>query len=249
MENRRTMNIKMVQIAVWILAVAGLFTVMGFVDARQDSQNCNAIVIDVDPQDGLFFVESNDIKGLMKKEGLNLIGKPYYAIDFENLEELVLSNVYVKDVEVYATLCGKIKIRINQRKPVLRIMSRQMGDYYYDEDGKQMAVSKNYTANVILANGHVDLIPASDLKMLATFVNKNKFWKSQILQIYVDWTGSIQLVPRVGSHKIILGDCSDLEKKFNKLYAFYKDGLNKIGWNSYETINLKYKNQVVCTKI
>ena len=112
-----------------------------------------------------------------------------------------------------------------------------------------MPVSNNYTANVILANGYVDLVSVDDLKMLATFVNKNKFWKSQILQIYVDWAGSIQLVPRVGNHKIILGDCSDLEQKFNKLFAFYKDGLNKIGWNTYKTINLKYKNQVVCTRI
>jgi cell division protein FtsQ len=53
----------------------------------------------------------------------------------------------------------------------------------------------------------------------------------------------------VGNHKIILGDCSDLEQKFKKLFAFYKDGLNKIGWNTYKTINLKYKNQVVCTRI
>ena len=26
------------------------------------------------------------------------------------------------------------------------------------------------------------------------------------------------------------------------------EGLNKIGWNAYSTINLKYKDQVVCTK-
>ena len=30
---------------------------------------------------------------------------------------------------------------------------------------------------------------------------------------------------------------------------FYQNGLNKVGWNIYSTINLEYKNQVVCTKI
>ena len=243
------MNKNVLQAALWIIAVLGLFTVMGFVGAEQNGRNCKEILIDIDSRSGLFFVEPSDIMSLMEKEGLSLIGKPLYAIDFNFLEDLILTNTYVKEVEVFATLCGKMKIRISQRKPALRILSQEKGDYYFDENGDQMPVSKNYAANVILANGYVNLVSVDDLKMLATFVNKNKFWKSQILQIYVDWTGSIHLVPRVGSHKIILGDCSDLEKKFNKLYAFYKDGLNKIGWNSYETINLKYKNQVVCTKI
>jgi hypothetical protein len=26
------------------------------------------------------------------------------------------------------------------------------------------------------------------------------------------------------------------------------EGLNKAGWNKYKVINLKYKDQVVCTK-
>ena len=243
------MNLKIVKLSMWFLAVAGLLTVLGFVDSKQDGKNCESIIIDIEAGDGLFFVEPNDVLGLIKKEGLEITGKPLYALDFESLEELILTNNYVKEAQVYATVCGKLKIRIEQRKPVLRVLSSQNGDYYYDEDGEIMPVSNSYTANVILANGHVGLIPPANLKMLATFVNKNKFWKSQILQIYVDWTGSIQLIPRVGSHKIILGDCSDLEIKFNKLFAFYKDGLNKIGWNTYKTINLKYKNQVVCTKI
>ena len=242
-------NFRVLKLSMWVIAVAGLFTVLGFVNVNQDGRHCESIVIDVEAGDGLFFVEPNDVMDLLKREGLEITGKPLHTIDFELLEELILTNTYVKEAEVYATLCGKLKIRIGQKKPILRVLSSQRGDYYYDEDGEKMPVSTNYTANVILANGHVDLIPAADLKMLATFVNKNKFWKSQILQIYVDWTGSIQLIPRVGSHKIILGDCNGLESKFNKLYAFYKDGLNKIGWNTYKTINLKYKNQVVCTRI
>ena len=39
------------------------------------------------------------------------------------------------------------------------------------------------------------------------------------------------------------------EEKFEKLKMFYTEGLNKTdGWNKYSTINIKYKNQVVCTK-
>ena len=52
----------------------------------------------------------------------------------------------------------------------------------------------------------------------------------------------------MGSHKIILGSAHDLEKKFEKLKVFYRKGLEKVGWDRYQTINLKFENQVVCTK-
>ena len=52
----------------------------------------------------------------------------------------------------------------------------------------------------------------------------------------------------VGNHKIVFGGVENLESKFEKLMFFYKKGLNKTGWNEYSEINLKYKDQVVCTK-
>ena len=46
----------------------------------------------------------------------------------------------------------------------------------------------------------------------------------------------------------MIGDAEDLDKKLYKLRLFYAEGLNKTGWNEYKVINLKYANQVVCTK-
>ena len=39
-----------------------------------------------------------------------------------------------------------------------------------------------------------------------------------------------------------------MQEKFNKLEIFYKEGLNYMGWEKYETIKLDYKGQVVCDK-
>ncbi|MBL0100570.1 MAG: hypothetical protein IPP49_11445 [Saprospiraceae bacterium] len=38
-----------------------------------------------------------------------------------------------------------------------------------------------------------------------------------------------------------------MEAKFNKLKIFYRDGLPKLGWSRYKTLNLKYANQVTGT--
>jgi len=83
---------------------------------------------------------------------------------------------------------------------------------------------------------------------LAKFVDQSEFWKAQLVQIYVNEDNEIELIPRVGSHRILIGDVENLEEKFNKLMLFYEKGLSKTGWNEYSIINLKFKDQVVCTK-
>jgi cell division protein FtsQ len=47
---------------------------------------------------------------------------------------------------------------------------------------------------------------------------------------------------------VVFGSIENYEEKFRNLEAFYKKGLPVSGWNLYKEINLKYKNQIVCTK-
>lgn len=61
-------------------------------------------------------------------------------------------------------------------------------------------------------------------------------------------SGDMELIPRIGSHTIIFGKAEDIDIKFRKLKAMYRV-FNKIGWNLYKSINLKFKDQVICTKL
>jgi len=122
-------------------------------------------------------------------------------------------------------------------------------------------------AHVLVANGNIPAISvqagkkifqrASDslqknsvlqnIFLVAGFIAKDDFWKAQIEQIYVNDKNDMLLVPRVGDHVIVFGDASDLKEKFVKLKSMYY-AFNQIGWNQYKILNLKYKNQIVCTK-
>ena len=98
---------------------------------------------------------------------------------------------------------------------------------------------------------------------LINFVNhigKSEFWSSQIVQINVTeapYTRNrnktprepeLELVPRVGDHIILLGRLEAYEEKLDKLMRFYNNGLNREGWNKWNHINLKYSNQIVCSR-
>lgn len=84
----------------------------------------------------------------------------------------------------------------------------------------------------------------------------DSFWKDEIVQFVVTreegaptWKEpDIELVPRVGNHIIAVGTPDDAEQKLTKLRLFYDNVLPYEGWDAYKMINIKYNNQVVCTK-
>src|SRR5690606_22840185 len=88
-----------------------------------------------------------------------------------------------------------------------------------------------------------------DLYLVAREILSDETMAALIQQIHVNDDGDIELFGAAGSHRIVLGDVSDLHVKFNKLRLFYTEGLNATNsWSKYSTINLKYKDLVVCTK-
>lgn len=53
-----------------------------------------------------------------------------------------------------------------------------------------------------------------------------------------------------GASKLYVMDLVDefVDEKLERLLSFYENGLRNIGWESFRTISVKYKGQVVCTK-
>jgi len=87
-----------------------------------------------------------------------------------------------------------------------------------------------------------------DLFYIGKFIQNNSFWNSLISQIYVRPNGDFELIPIMGCQSILFGDMEDYEEKFRKIRSMYQDGFHRVGWDTYTMINVKFKDQVVCTK-
>ena len=71
------------------------------------------------------------------------------------------------------------------------------------------------------------------------------------MQLHYDEQDGFVLIPRVGGHQIVFGMANSDEavaKKFGKLTTFYEEVIPYEGWNTYQSINLRYKNQIVAKK-
>lgn len=195
------------------------------------------------------FVETQDVVDLVKSVDLYPVGRKFGEINTLAIRDTILTNRLVESAEVFTTADGSIVASIRQREPVLRIISDVKGSFYVDKDRRIMPVSSNFTVYVPIATGAIDEeFAQNDLYDFAMFLHHNPDWDAWIEQIVVQKNNDVELIPRVGDFKIIMGSLEDYPAKLAKFVLFTEKGLNVVGWNRYTEINLKYENQVVGKK-
>ncbi len=247
-------------ITMWVLLVSGLIVSLAFINKEVDDIHCSKISLTLSPKNELLFIDRETVLKTIRSDGNEklILEKKIADLNIPNLEKKLLNNKMIFKAEVFTDLNGVININIQQREPILRILKTDGTGFYIDKNGLKMPLSERFTARVLIATGNIfenysgsDSIQSfvcSELYKIATHVDKDAFWKAQIEQIFVTAESEIVLIPKVGDHQIVFGDTQNMEDKFNKLMLFYKEGLSKVGWNKYKTINLSYKDQIVCVK-
>lgn len=251
---------KISYLLLWCLLAAGLLVSVAFINKQETELLCSQIVVHITPEEGASFVDREMVLKTIRKDGneSKIIGIPVNSINVPRLEKKLCNNPMVKTAQVYTDMNGKVSIHIQQRRPVLRIMNAFGESYYLDEDGLKMPVSPDYTAHVPVATGFIfehgngrdtsQTQVGRDLFKIATYVDKDTFWNAQIEQIFVTAESEFTLIPNVGDQPIDFGDASDVADKFKRLMLFYQEAMNRVGWDSYSSISVKYKNQIVCKK-
>lgn len=241
----------------WLISLAGVVMLLSFINVKKQTVKCTDVKILIPGADN--FIEREEIDAILKEDQGVLLGRNIENINIHKIEKKLQSNPYIGFAKVYVEMDGVLHIEVKQRQPVLRILSENGQDFYIDNDGRKMPVSSNFTANVLVATGHITEVFGSrvdtlhtqlarDLYKTAQFIKKDTLWDSQIEQVVVDQKNDIELIPRVGNQRIILGNADSLEKKMKNLLLFYKKAMPQVGWDTYRTINIKYTNQIVCER-
>lgn len=168
-------------------------------------------------------------------------------LDLNSVEKSLDKNPMIDKAEVYATIDGKLKAIISQRKPVARIFLGEES-YYIDYRGDKMPLSETYTARVPLVTGVIDSVELGKLKKLLNYINDDAFLKKNIIGLEIAPTGGVRMRSRNYGYEIQFGRPINIEKKFNNYKAFLQDAAKDTLIEQYKTINLKFTQQVVCTK-
>ncbi|SFG92566.1 cell division protein FtsQ/DivIB [Pedobacter insulae] len=241
----------------WAVCLSGVVVLLSFIGVKKQELKCTNVKILIPGVDN--FIEREEIDAILKQSQGELVGRKLANINIHEIEKTIQANPYIAFAKVYADMDGVIQIQIKQRQPVLRIINAGGQNYYIDREGLKMPLSPNFTANVLVATGNIlegfggrvdTLITPllADLYKTALFMKQDSLWDAQFEQIYVNHKKDMELIPRVGKQRIILGNADSLITKMDNLLAFYKQAMPEVGWNAYKTINIKYVNQIVCEK-
>ncbi|WP_316759716.1 cell division protein FtsQ [Pedobacter aquatilis] len=241
----------------WLISLAGLVVLLSFINVKKQTVKCTNVKILIPGADN--FIEREEVDQILREDQGVLIGRSLEKINIHQIEKKLQANPYIGFAKVYVDMDGVLHIEIKQRQPILRILNLTGQDFYIDNDGLKMPISPNFTANVLVATGNIQEVfgtrvdtlrtqMARDLYKTAQYFKKDTLWDNQIEQIIVDTKNDIQLIPRVGNQRIILGTADSLDKKMKNLLVFYKQAMPQVGWETYKTINIKYTNQIIGEK-
>jgi len=251
----------------WLLFIGAVWAVMSFVNSAQKKRVVGIPEIKIEMHEDMMFLTKEDILTRLKDK--HLIGEEltYSEVEMEEIETFLMDMPEIKHAEVYSFISGEWKIDISLRRPIARIFNLDGSSCYLDKDGTLMPLSLNYTAHVLTVDGNInetdylknvdDIINNDSLKTIeilddlyeiSNYVCSDEYLSAQITHLHINRFGEFELIPRVGEQRIMFGEAEYIAGKFKKLEYFYTEGISRAGWEKYDTINIMYKSQVVCSK-
>lgn len=218
---------------------------------------CNSIdVVIIDSLENKL-LDKASIVSLLKNEN-SPMGMKMRSINTHSVEDLLSNQGEIAQAEVFTLADGTLRVEIVQREPAIRFDNGKQ-KHYADKSGYIFPLLSSAKVPIICGNFPLSLENSfkgypqkeslqwvKEILSLTSFIENNSYWREQIEQISVDPNGDIILGLRSAQEVIIFGDCSQIEAKFKKLAAYYKSVVPHSGSGRYKTVNLKYKNQIIC---
>ena len=239
---------KVIQYSILVLLTAVL--AIGTLWARNKSRGelCTGIDVIVVNADSTSFVTPQGVLNDLKGQGIKLVGKRMGDIDASAIEDALKRSPYLENADIVKCQDGRLLVRVSQLVPVFRVFDGE-SSYYVNRAGKHMAATSYYHSDVPVVQGHFGRkYPPTRLLPLIDYVEGDSLLRSLVTMYIVRDTNNIILVPEISGHVINIGNVSGFENKFAKLKLFYTDVMPRKGWNTYDTISVKWNHQVVATR-
>lgn len=239
----------------WSTVIIFILISLGFTIRQNLQLKCAGIKVEITDSIQERFLKSSDIRQWVNRNHPAIFGQPLRAVNLRKIEDGLRKLHPIEEVAVYTNVFdngvksfGALVVKIKQREPVFRVVGSGHA-FYMDKFGKVIDWSPRYTPRVLIVGGIVSTdFARKKLLPLVNFINDDSFWSAQIDQIYVNTVGELSMIPRVGEQIILFGKPEDFQIKFRNLKALYTEGFKNGGWSLYKTINVEFRNQIVCTK-
>tara|TARA_B110000037_G_scaffold31337_1_gene37645 strand:- start:3899 stop:4618 length:720 start_codon:yes stop_codon:yes gene_type:complete len=192
------------------------------------------------------YITSEMVNKLLIQNQEQLYILPKDNLDLKEMEMVLESDDMVKSAQVYLTVNGEVSAKVEQRRPIARVQTASI--FYIDEDGLAMPLSPQHSARVPLVMGIIENEQLDAIYSMALKIDQDPFLKTYVTEIHQNETKEIRLKMRLLNFEIEVGSLDRLDEKMKNLKAFYQKAKKDKMLDIYKSVNLQFKNQVVCTK-
>ena len=179
------------------------------------------------------------------------------------LKKMLNDNPWIEQASGYIGLKDTMVLKAKEYRPVVRIFNKEGRSVFVTENGVIIPFSPKHTPRLIIANGDFDFpTPRENASMtdsiyanagvaealhIAQAINGDPFLMGSIGQICKN-NNEYELVVNDLTARVILGDTCATNDKMHRLGTLLEKYSGTHELEPYKTLNLKYKNQIVCTK-
>jgi cell division protein FtsQ len=246
------------------LAFCGMVVLLGFIESTKSGAVCEGIEVEfVRGADELLITE-DFVRQTILDVSDQIVGQNLRQVNFDQLEDALNEIPFLNHVVVYTTIDNQLKVRVTERKPIARLIDENGKSALLDSEGFLLPVSRvsalrlpvftgdfKLEKRLVESNMHaVDSLASPEVGKafeMGELIFADSLWKAQFQHLSFESNGDLIAFPQVGNHTIIFGS-DRFEEKLEVLRIFYREGMSQESWNKYKSINLKYKDQIVCTK-
>lgn len=257
MSNRKISWKKLLLTIIWMAVGAGTIVVLVAAAQNQRGKHCKDVIVTIKGIDGTEYVSKKQILKTISGGRPDLMkGQLIRTFDLQQLEELLETNLWIRNAELFFDNNDVLHVDITEREPVARVFRVNGESFYVDELGDQLPVTNDQIARVPVFTSfpnettkerEKDSVLQQQVKEMGHYILKNDFWMAQVDQLNIN-NYEFELVPKLGNHVILFGDGNSIEPKFNRLLLFYNQIMKKTGWNYYSALDVRYDKQLVAVR-
>jgi cell division protein FtsQ len=213
---------------------------------RYQGREVGGFNLKIHQEEGLFLTE-NIVNNLLIQSLDSMENTLNSELNLYKLECDVSEHPLVKEVLVYQGVEGAIGVEVIQKKPVLRLYI-DGSSKYLDSKGKIMPLSSNFTARLPVYRGPWNEELKLEVYRLISRFRESQFWIDELVGLTYKMEEGFVIFTRTGGHEVVLGSLNQLGTKLNKYEVFLRTAQSKGTVKDFRKINLKFNNQVVCSK-
>lgn len=219
-------------------------------DAKSRDAVCRGVSVMVDDDnDSLKFITNEFILKEIKRLGFSLKGQRLSAIDTQSLEDALSKQYYLESAACYKCNDNTLQVDVVPVCPVMRVFDASGTTYYINRAGKHVPASDGFFMDVPVVCGRfTKTFTPTKLLPLVDYLKAHPDIDALVSSIEARDERNIYIVPNVAGHVVNLGSLDRLDAKFGKLIRFYREVMPVKGWDVYDTISLKWYDQIVATK-